>query len=59
MEIFIVKKNQILMDKLSFCWKVSGPRAVNFLHEIAPYLGVRRYNRVIQCLALYKQERNL
>jgi hypothetical protein len=46
-------------NKLSFCWKVSGPRAINFLHEIAPYLGVRRYNRVIQCLALYKQERNL
>ena len=46
-------------NKLSFCWKVNGPRAVNFLHQIAPYLGVRRYNRVIQCLALYKQERSL
>jgi hypothetical protein len=59
MEIFIPKKNVSLWNKLSFCWKVSGPRAINFLHEIAPYLGVRRYNRVIQCLALYKQERNL
>ena len=56
--IYSEKKSESKL-KLTYCWKISGPRAINFLHKIAPYLGVRRYNRVIQCLALYKQQRNL
>ena len=55
----LAEKPQTEKHKVGWVWKITGPRALNFASEMFPYLGQRRSAKLLECLSLYKKERNL
>ena len=43
----------------SWKWTVSGDKAVEVMLQLAPYLGIRRQEKFIECCPLYKQSPHL